>query len=399
VVALAAMQAMGVDVAGAATWHVAPGGGGRACTAAVPCGAFDVAFDRARAGDTVEIGGGTYAGTQELSGDKASAEPIVVRVAPGAEANVEGRVDVKADHVHLEGPLRARDGVDVDNRDASDPIVGVRITGVQAPSAYIQNARDIVIRNSRFGGVPGRKIVQIGAWPTSYGVVFDNVHFGGNPPTDPSQHLECIFVTGVQGLTVRNSTFRDCGYFGLIMGLCCGAELQPRDVVLERNTFGPSRCYPGSGGCRANGEAPFSLMLGNVQIGGRSRIVGNRFDTPPALDEATFADLTASGNSGSVPRAWARPTAVPLMSARVSVSARLVRVRGTLSPQRPGALLVVTLFRHGNGHFRRVVRARAVLTTSGRYATALARPRPGLCRVTVRLVAGGAKATSAIFRC
>ena len=396
-VALVAMQVVGVDVAAGATWYVSPGGSG-ACTAAAPCGAFDVAFDRARAGDTVELAGGTYGGTQELSGDKSSTEPIVVRVAPGAEAIVEGRLDVKADHVHLQGPLRARDGVDVDNRDASNPIVGVRISGVSAPSSYIQNARDLVIRDSRLGGTPGRKIVQIGGWPTSYRVTFDNVHFGGNPPTDPSQHLECIFVTGVQGLTVRNSTFRDCGYFGLIMGLCCGAELQPRDLVLERNTFGPARCYPGSGGCRANGEAPYSLMLGDVDIGGRSRIVDNRFETPPAFDEATFADLTASGNTGSTPGAWTRK-AVPQVSARVSVSPRLVRVRGALSPLRPGAVVVVTLFRRGSGHFQRVVRARAVLTASGRYATSLARPRPGLCRVTAKLAAGGAGATTATFRC
>jgi hypothetical protein len=399
VIALVALRIVGVDVAAAATWYVAPGGGGASCTAAAPCGAFDVAFDRARAGDTVEIRGGTYDRTQELSGDKASSDPIVVRTAPNEEAVVQGRVDIKADRVHLQGPLRARDGVDVDNRDASNPIVGVRISGVTAPSSYVQNARDLVIRDSRLGGIPGRKIVQIGGWPTSYRVTFDNVRFGGNPPTDPSQHLECIFVTGVQGLTIRNSTFRDCGYFGLIMGLCCGAELQPRDLVLEHNTFGPSRCYPGAGGCAENGEAPYSLMVGDVDIGGSSRIVDNRFETPPSFDQATFDDLTASGNTGSAPRAWARKAVVPRMSARVSITTRLVRVRGALTPVRPGAVVLVTLYRRGSGHFRRVVSARSVLPASGRYTALLARPKPGLCRVTARLVAGGAGAASATFRC
>jgi hypothetical protein len=355
-------------------------------------------LDRARAGDTLEIGGGTYDRTQELSGDKAPAGDVVVRVTPGEEAVVQGRIDVKADRVHLQGPFRANAGVDVDNRDPSNPIVGVRISGVTAPSSYIQNARDLVIRDSRLGGVPGQKIVQIGGWPTSYRLTFDNVQFGGNPPTDPSQHLECIFVTGVQGLSVRNSTFRDCGYFGLIMGLCCGAELQPRDLVRERNTFGSTRCYPGSGGCQANGEAPNSLMLGDVDIGGRSRIVDNRFETPPAVDEATVADLTVSGNTGSAPRAWTQKT-VPRVTARVSVSPRLVRVRGALTPVRPGAVVVVTLYRRGSGRFRTVVSARSVLPASGRYAASLARPKPGLCRVTARLAAGGAGTASATFRC
>ena len=168
--------------------------------------------------------------------------------------------------------------MDIDDPDKSNPIVGARVTGVTAPSSYIENARDLLITNSRFGGVPGRQMIVIGAWPTSYRISFDNVSFYGNPPTESSQHLECIFATGVRGLAVRNSRFWDCGYFSILIGMCCGAERQPATLVLERNRFGASRCVAGSSGCGSDGRAPFSLMLG-TRIDGASRIVRNHFET------------------------------------------------------------------------------------------------------------------------
>ncbi len=293
----------GIESAAAATWHVSSNGHGRACSLVRPCDSFDTAYDRARPGDTVVAAGGTYP-SQILSGDKGSTRPVLVRVAPGQKIVIAGGLDVRADYARIVGPIRVTRGLDVDDPDKSNPILGVRISGVTAASSYVENARNLLIANSRLGGVPGEPIVMLGAWPTSYRVMFDNVKFHGNVPTNSTQHLECIFATGVQGLTVRDSVFSSCGYFDILIGMCCGAERQPASLVLENNVFGASRCYAGSGDCGSDGKAPFSLMLG-TRIDGRSRIVGNHFETPPAV-RSTFGDLIATGNTGKAPQPWKR---------------------------------------------------------------------------------------------
>ena len=288
--------------AAASTWHVAPGGRGGACSAAAPCASFDSAYDRAKPGDTVLVAGGTYDSTQKLTGDKRSKTPVFVKSAPGARVIIQGRLDVQADFVRVTGPMQIEDGIDVDDSGTSNPIVGVRISGVTSPSSYIENARELLIANSRLGGVPGQAIVMIGARPTSHRIAFDNVTFYGNVPTASTQHLECIFATGVQGLSVRNSSFSRCGYFNILIGMCCGAERQPSRLVLEGNKFGASVCFAGAGGCGQDGRAPYSLMLG-TRIDGRSSIRRNYFETPPSA-QAGFESLTADGNTGAAPSAW-----------------------------------------------------------------------------------------------
>jgi hypothetical protein len=294
----------GVDSVAAATWHVSPDGRGGACSLARPCDSFGAAYGRARPGDTVVVGGGTYPRSQIISGDKGSTRPVLVRAAAGQKIVITGGLDVRADYVRVVGPMRLARGLDIDDPNKANPIVGVRVSGVTAPSSYIENARDLMIAHSRLGGVPGQPIVMIGAWPTSYRIAFNKVSFYGNYPTDSSQHLECVFVTGVQGLAIRNSRFWDCGYFNILVGMCCGAQRQPSNLVLENNHFGVSRCFAGSGGCGSDGKAPFSLMLG-TRIDGRSRIVGNHFETPPAVT-STFSDLVATGNTGKAPTNWKR---------------------------------------------------------------------------------------------
>ena len=114
--------------------------------------------------------------------------------------------------------------------------------------------------------------------------------------------MECIFSTGVQGLTVRNSRFERCGYFSILNGMCCGATNEPSSFVLENNYFGTNKCYPNAGGCPSNGNAPYTLNF-TRPVAGQSRIVGNYFETPPALS-GSFQQLTANSNTGAAPPTW-----------------------------------------------------------------------------------------------
>jgi hypothetical protein len=293
--------------ASAATLFVAPGGGGGGCSQQAPCGSVDRAFDLAGPGDVVEVAGGVY-GSQEVSGDKGSSTPVTVRVAAGQTMVVNGAFEVFADHVRVVGPIRGASRFDVDDPDQSNPIVDVVVEDVQAGPSLVENARGLVVRNSSFGGVNGRKPLQTGAWPTSHGVTFDGVLFHDAAPTDPGQHLECLTISGVQGITVRNSVFRRCGYFGILAGngLFAGGAAGPRDLVLENNVFEVTLCWANAGGCPPSGgedsnpntgAAPYSLMFGAdpfVNVAVRNNV----FQTEPSVDKPSYTNARFVGNVG-----------------------------------------------------------------------------------------------------
>ena len=214
---------------------------------------------------------------------------------------MNGDLDVTGDYVQVFGPITVN-RVDIDDGNQSNPILGVLVSGVKAKSSFIENAHDLTIKDSEFGPNPAQILIQIGAVPETHRLTLDNVYLHDNPPTAADQHLECIFSTGIQGLTIRNSRFQNCGYFGLLSGMCCGATREPSSFVFENNHFGKSKCFANAGGCPSNGDAPFSLMLSRP-VSGQSRIVGNYFETPPSVT-GSFQQLTAHGNTGAAPTGW-----------------------------------------------------------------------------------------------
>ena len=211
---------------------------------------------------------------------------------------INGTLNVNADYVQVRGPITVS-AVDVKG---SNPIYGVVVDGVKAGTGYVENAYDLTIKNSEFGPNPGKILMQIGGYPETHRLTLDNVYLHDNPPLAADQHMECIFSTGVQGLTIRNSRTENCGYFGLLSGMCCNAPREPSSFVFENNRFGQSKCYPNAGNCPSTGNAPYSIMLSRP-VSGQSRIVGNYFATQPALT-GSFEQLTAYGNTGAAPAAW-----------------------------------------------------------------------------------------------
>jgi chitodextrinase len=57
--------------------------------------------------------------------------------------------------------------------------------------------------------------------------------------TGQDVHTECLFAMGVQGLTVKNSRFRNCAVFNAYVGKI-GSDPNPRDVLFENNVMEPS---------------------------------------------------------------------------------------------------------------------------------------------------------------
>jgi hypothetical protein len=79
-----------------------------------------------------------------------------------------------------------------------------------------------------------------------------------------------------------------------------------------------------------------------------------------------------------------------------------IKVRGKVSPARPGKRVVVTLYRKRAGVFRKITVKRPFLSSLSGYSTSFSRPRPGSCRVTARYPgdpAYKASSRSVTFRC
>jgi hypothetical protein len=289
----------------AATRYVAPGGSGTGCTRAAPCGDFDAAYDRARPGDLIRAAGGTYSGSEWITGRKRSRLRIVIARTPGASVRVTGAFTVRADYVTVRG-IHARLGWGIDNSNPANPILGVRLKNVSGRNVFIQNARNPVVAGSDFGPFPDHEVGLVGTWPVSYNVTFAGNRFHDTRPTDNTAHVECIEANNVQRLNLYNNRFVRCGYFNILPGRLAGTP-DPRALRLSGNYFGRTfNCDRSL--CTSAGDwgiAPYSIMFGADRWRGTSVIKNNYFATRPGgLDRVRFDRLRAYGNRGAVPRSW-----------------------------------------------------------------------------------------------
>ena len=284
-VGLFLILAAGAD---AATLSVsASGSDASACTQAAPCRSFNGAYQRAAAGDVIEVGGGSY-GAQSIAARTLSGSPVTIRPAAGATVTLTGSLDINTDNIVVRD-VKAND-LNVDN--GSDVLTDVTTINIDAVSAYFQNTKNLVVKGGRLGGLNNKTPVYVGAWPMSYNVTFDGVTFHDATVNDSTVHTECLMVNDVQGMTIRNSSFRNCGYFGLMISHLMG-ELAPRDVTLENNVFEQTYQWNGQ-------PAPYSMLIGPIDAN-HFVIRNNTFVTEPTFNNTTWSNgAEFVGNLGAL---------------------------------------------------------------------------------------------------
>jgi hypothetical protein len=156
----------------------------------------------------------------------------------------------------------------------------------------MNNVRDVTMRGGSFGGIQDKQPVMVGAAPESYNVTFDGVEFHDAVATRSDVHMECLMANNVQGITIKNSLFRNCAYFGVLISSCCGGTLPPRDVLLESNVFENSYQWNGQ-------EAPCSMMIGGVRIQNLT-FRNNTFETPMCFSNTQHVNTKFVGNVGRI---------------------------------------------------------------------------------------------------
>jgi hypothetical protein len=270
-----------------ASRFVAPTGSDTgSCTREAPCRSFGRAYRAAAPGEIVDVAAGAYPEQTIPAVPGRTGAPVELRAAAKADVRVAG-VTVAGDHVALRGLTVGDVGVDGGGRTVAD----VRLAEIEGRRLWINDVRGLTVSGGSFGGVVDETPVKVGSDPSSHDVTFDGVLFHDARLESPGAHLECVLALDVQGLVVRDSRFRGCGVFGLLVGHLYGTS--PRDVLIEGNVFEPTH--------QASGEpAPYSMMVGDLLGPARGFVFrGNTFMAEPALLPKRFVGSEMVDNVGA----------------------------------------------------------------------------------------------------
>jgi hypothetical protein len=198
--------------ASAATRQVSRSGTDSGSCLSAPCASLSYAYGRASSGDVVNVAPGTYSPQSTPNGSKSvsfkGGSGVVLRQMINDASNV------------------SFDGISVD------------AGGVQTTNAAFElGGNNVTVKNASVGNVVDEK----GMLASGDNLTVDNVTFHDVVLRGDGVHMECLYAIGVQGFTVRNSTFRDCAIFDILFTYgSWWSPLPPAygNVTLENNVFG-----------------------------------------------------------------------------------------------------------------------------------------------------------------
>ncbi|HVZ61688.1 MAG TPA: choice-of-anchor Q domain-containing protein [Terriglobales bacterium] len=221
----------------AATWYLsAAGSDSNGCTAISPCKTINTAYQKAAAGDVIQMAGGSY-GDQSLT-SKSPASTIFVEPAAGATVSLTG--------LDVNGATR------IELRKGSGASFSTGEFTVQMNSRYI-TLRDVDIKGylgylggsdiSVIGGSVGPlvdnhpQIAPVNGWQgQGVNFIFDGVRFHDMSRTNTSVHTECLQVAGTTNMVIRNSKFQNCAVFDLSFTEY-NSSGKVTNLLLENNWF------------------------------------------------------------------------------------------------------------------------------------------------------------------
>ena len=224
--------------------YVSPSGSDASpCTASAPCATFDRAYRVAQPGQVVEVAGGSYPlQVITVDGAKTSSADVVFRPAPGASVTLaefisgDTKTKVGASHFELRD-MKVTSYVRV--RWGSEDVT---LRNIDAGGLNLTSSRDVRVYGGDFGPmVDGVSHINACGEPGCYpaeDILIDGALFHDYTVTDPAKHSECIMVWPGRRVTIRNSTFRNCTDFDILVKPYNTALVgSPGDITLENNFF------------------------------------------------------------------------------------------------------------------------------------------------------------------
>jgi hypothetical protein len=287
---------------GAASLYLSPSGSDtNACSAAKPCKTLARAYRLAAAGATVELAAGTYGDTfLPTDSSKTASADVLFRPAAGATVTFSSQLHISGQHLELRG-MRFSSKLWIESSAADVTLRNNTLKNFDLYSDGTQSSRDI----SFIGGSVGPSVDEnsriasngpsTSASPKN--ILIDGVDFHDFTVSPGSgAHVECLQVWAVDGLTIRNSTFRNCEVFDIFLQkLPGGAAATPSNILIENNFF--DCCGTGFYSIRMADHAGTSWK--NVTI--RNNSLNKELNPDPGVP---YSNVKIVGNVGPAVKFW-----------------------------------------------------------------------------------------------
>ena len=292
--------------AATATFYLSPSGAdSNACTQAKPCKTLNRGYRVAAPGQTVELAAGTYADTA-LSPDssKTSAADVVFRPAAGATVTFSAQLHVSAQHLELQG-MHFTSKLWIEASAADVTMRDNTLKNFDLYSSGTQSSQDISFIGGSIGPSANEnsRIASNGTSTSASpkNILIEGVDFHDFTTTPGSEaHVECLQVWAVDGLTIRNSKFRNCEVFDIFLQkLPGGAAATPSNILIENNFF--DCCRSGFYSIRLADHAGTSWK--NVTI--RNNSLNKEINPDPSVP---YSNVKIIGNVGPAVKFWSGST-------------------------------------------------------------------------------------------
>ncbi|MDX6475031.1 MAG: hypothetical protein QOH95_542 [Gaiellaceae bacterium] len=209
------------------------GADGGGCTRVAPCRSFDAAYGAARPGAQVIVAAGDYP-PQTVAARPRQGAPVVFAPAPGAKVVIADELNVFASHLEFRD-MTASDWY------VREGATDVTFRRMNVQLFFIRSASKIRVLGGSVGGIDDSSAATVGSAYLSKvpatAVLIDGVAFHDiTRRANPSGHVQCLFVQSVDGLVIRNSTFRHCDVFDVFVNNI-GVGPVPKNMLFENDLF------------------------------------------------------------------------------------------------------------------------------------------------------------------
>jgi hypothetical protein len=283
-----------------------------ACTEAAPCLTMGHAYEKAAAGESVQMLSGEYPG-QTIEGDgRAGPANVVFEPAAGAKVKVTGTIYVFASHVTIEG-IMTQD-VTVGNYDQTpgrpNP-TDVSLLDLTGRNFELDSAREVTVEggswgpSSACGGPYGGNNNSIRQ--TIPSVAPENIVINATVIHDVQSynltecHIEGLAIFAGNHVTVSNSKFYGNSVYDIFMQANSGGS--PNNVTLSGNWLAVAEDNSGANG-RSVGSSN-GVAIGDSGIDENLTLEGNHLNDILQMDDngtkPTFRNVKVIDNFGIMP--------------------------------------------------------------------------------------------------
>jgi hypothetical protein len=209
------------------------GSDGSTCSSSAPCRSFDRAYSLAHAGARIVVAPGSYP-PQTINANGRTGAPVIFAPAPGGKVTIPDELNVYGSHIEFQ---RMKVGDWYVRAGAED----VTFRAMSARLFFIRSATNIRVLGGSVGGIDDGSAPTIGSTyqssVPSRDILIDRVRFHDiTRRAAPNTHVQCLFVQSVAGLTVEDSSFRNCDIFDVYVNNI-GIGPVPSNLLFENDLF------------------------------------------------------------------------------------------------------------------------------------------------------------------